>query len=206
MFAWAPECGCTLTCSAPNSALRALDRQRLRDVDELAAAVVALARDSLRRTCSSSPSRRLPSPRRLTKFSEAMSSRPSSWRCGPRGGWRPAISGSTDVRLSHRGVIVERGDLVDAALVAAAGKRRVEKRRDDAARHRPGRVSRSPSARTLASLCSRLSRGRRFVEDGRPIGCRGPCWPRWPCRCPSRRTGCRDRSRRPRPTRATPTA
>ena len=44
MFACAPECGCTLTCSRAEQLLRALDRQRLGDVDELTAAVVALAR------------------------------------------------------------------------------------------------------------------------------------------------------------------
>ena len=52
---------------------------------------------------------------------------------------------------------VERRNLVDAALMAAAGKRRVE----NAVTMRPassGSVTRSPSARTLTSLCSRLSR------------------------------------------------
>ena len=43
--------------------LRARDRRALGDVDELAAAVVALARDSPRRTCSSAPSRPLRAPR-----------------------------------------------------------------------------------------------------------------------------------------------
>ena len=47
-----PECGCTLADSArPNSCFDAVDRELLGDVDVLAAAVVALARDSPRRTC-----------------------------------------------------------------------------------------------------------------------------------------------------------
>ena len=64
-------------------------------------------------------------------------------------------------------MLIERGDLVDAALMAAAGKRRVEERVDDAGALRPAASARSPSARTLASLCSRLSRRRRFVDDRR---------------------------------------
>ena len=44
MFACAPECGCTLACSAPNSAFARAMASALDDVDELAAAVVALAR------------------------------------------------------------------------------------------------------------------------------------------------------------------
>ena len=47
MLACAPECGCTLACSAPNSFLGARDGERLGDVDELAAAVVAPARVAL---------------------------------------------------------------------------------------------------------------------------------------------------------------
>ena len=44
MLACDPACGCTLACSAPKSLLRAIARQVLDDVGELAAAVVALAR------------------------------------------------------------------------------------------------------------------------------------------------------------------
>ena len=44
MFACAPECGCTLACSAPKSAFARAMASALDDVDELAAAVVALAR------------------------------------------------------------------------------------------------------------------------------------------------------------------
>ena len=43
MFACAPECGWTLACSAPKSCFDAVDGELLGDVDELAAAVVALA-------------------------------------------------------------------------------------------------------------------------------------------------------------------
>ena len=47
MFACDPECGCTFACSARKSVLRAVDRELLDLVDELAAAVVALARIAL---------------------------------------------------------------------------------------------------------------------------------------------------------------
>ena len=47
MFAWAPACGWTFACSAPKSDLGAVDRQLLDPVDDLAAAVVALARVAL---------------------------------------------------------------------------------------------------------------------------------------------------------------
>ena len=43
MFACAPACGWTFACSAPKSVLRAVDRELLDLVDDLAAAVVALA-------------------------------------------------------------------------------------------------------------------------------------------------------------------
>ena len=46
-LAWLPEFGWTLAKSQPNSLLGALDGQVLGDVDELAAAVVALARIAL---------------------------------------------------------------------------------------------------------------------------------------------------------------
>ncbi len=39
----APECGCTLAKAQPNSLVDALDGEPLGDVDELAAAVIALA-------------------------------------------------------------------------------------------------------------------------------------------------------------------
>ena len=47
MLALAPECGCTLACSAPNSALDPLAGQVLDLVDDLVAAVVPLARVAL---------------------------------------------------------------------------------------------------------------------------------------------------------------
>ena len=47
MLALAPECGCTFACSAPKSCLGALDRELLDLVDDLAAAVVALAGQAL---------------------------------------------------------------------------------------------------------------------------------------------------------------
>ena len=43
MFACVPECGCTLACSAPKS-FGAVDGKLLGQVDEFAAAVIALAR------------------------------------------------------------------------------------------------------------------------------------------------------------------
>ena len=43
MFACAPECGCTLACSAPKSCFTRSMASCLGDIDELAAAVVALA-------------------------------------------------------------------------------------------------------------------------------------------------------------------
>ena len=46
-LAEAPECGCTLAKPQPNSRVDPLDRQPLGDVDELAAAVIALARQAL---------------------------------------------------------------------------------------------------------------------------------------------------------------
>ena len=46
-FIWLPEFGCTLAKLRAEQLLGALDRQRLGDVDELAAAVVALARIAL---------------------------------------------------------------------------------------------------------------------------------------------------------------
>ena len=42
----APECGCTLANLQPNKFCHALDRQPFGDVDELAAAVIALARQA----------------------------------------------------------------------------------------------------------------------------------------------------------------
>ena len=75
--------------------LRAVDRERLDLVDELAAAVVALARDSPRRTCSSAPS---PAPR-------APRARPSSprrsARC-PRSGAAPPPRSSARSRDRRR--------------------------------------------------------------------------------------------------------
>ena len=50
-FACAPECGCTLACVRAEQLLGAVDRELLDLVDDLAAAVVALARHTLRRTC-----------------------------------------------------------------------------------------------------------------------------------------------------------
>ena len=47
MLACAPECGCTLACSAPKSCFSPVDGQLFDHVDELAAAVVALARIAL---------------------------------------------------------------------------------------------------------------------------------------------------------------
>ena len=47
MLALAPECGCTLACSAPNSAQRAVAGELLGLVDHVVAAVVALARVAL---------------------------------------------------------------------------------------------------------------------------------------------------------------
>ena len=47
MLALAPECGCTLACSAPNSALARSTGEVLDLVDERVAAVVALARVAL---------------------------------------------------------------------------------------------------------------------------------------------------------------
>ena len=46
MLALAPACGCTLACSAPNSAFARSMASVLDLVDDLVAAVVALARDS----------------------------------------------------------------------------------------------------------------------------------------------------------------
>ena len=46
-FACAPECGCTLACSAPKSCFSAVDRELLDLVHDLAAAVVPLARIAL---------------------------------------------------------------------------------------------------------------------------------------------------------------
>ena len=44
MLACAPLCGCTLTCSAPKSCLRAIDRQLLDHVDIFAAAIPSVCR------------------------------------------------------------------------------------------------------------------------------------------------------------------
>ena len=43
MLACAPECGCTLACSAPEELLETIDREQSRHVDPLAAAVVPLS-------------------------------------------------------------------------------------------------------------------------------------------------------------------
>ncbi len=48
MLAWEPACGCTFACSAPKSCLGSLPRQVFHHIGELAAAVVAFARISLR--------------------------------------------------------------------------------------------------------------------------------------------------------------
>ena len=77
----------------------AVDGELLGDVDPLAAAVVAPARDSLRRTCWSSPS---PAPRARrgeTMFSEAISSISLRWRPSSPSMAR-AISGSRVARVS----------------------------------------------------------------------------------------------------------
>ncbi len=55
-LAEAPECGCTLAKPQPNKRVDALDRQPLGDIDELAAAVIALAGQALRHICWSAPS------------------------------------------------------------------------------------------------------------------------------------------------------
>ena len=47
MFALAPECGCTLACSAPNSSQARVAGELLGLVDDEVAAVVALARVAL---------------------------------------------------------------------------------------------------------------------------------------------------------------
>ena len=87
-------------------------------------------RDSPRRTCWSAPSRRPRAPRWLTKFSEAISSRPLFWRCRS---W-PMALGDLGVglgeRAPHRGVgrcsvgmicsTEARGSALTSALVSAA--------------------------------------------------------------------------------------
>ena len=50
-FIWLPELGWTLAKLAAEQGFGALDRQRLDHVGVFAAAVIALARDSPRRTC-----------------------------------------------------------------------------------------------------------------------------------------------------------
>ena len=79
-FIWLPEFGWTLAKLRAEQLLGALDRQRLGDVDELAAAVVALARIALGILVGHAPS---PAPRARrgeTMFSEAISSISCCWR------------------------------------------------------------------------------------------------------------------------------
>jgi hypothetical protein len=75
-LAWLPECGWTLAMPrrAAEQLLGALDGQRLGDVDELAAAVVAAARIALGILVGQHRALRLQHRARETMFSEAISS------------------------------------------------------------------------------------------------------------------------------------
>ena len=156
--------------------------------------------DTLRRTCSSSPSRRLRGPPRLTKFSDAISSRPSFCRWSS---WRmaSATSGSASASVRHIGMSVvsvgmnqfttdstlsprSRRDLIDPALVAAAVERRFSARASGSRRRgrprrcvRPSRGRWRRCARARVVPCTGRCTGRR--------GCPAPCWRRSarPVRC-----------------------
>ena len=163
MLACAPECGCTLTCSAPKSCLRALDRERLGDVDELAAAVVALARIALGV---------LVRHHRAGGFEHGEADEvlrrdelEAFFLAADFVRMAAAISGSAAARCVigvMRGSRSRRRRRAPRSCRRAAdgGRRRTacrETSRRCGARG-PAAVRRAPSARTLASLCSRLSR------------------------------------------------
>ena len=80
--------------------LRPIDRERFGDVDELAAAVVALARIPFGVFVGQDGTGGF-EDRRLTKFSDAISSRPSFCRCCSLR-TACAISGSASARLNER--------------------------------------------------------------------------------------------------------
>ena len=92
MLAWAPEWGWTLAWSAAEDLLEPVAGQVLGHVDELAAAVVAMGRDSPRRTCSSA---RCPRPASRPGWCSSPR-RSSPGRCAAgrsRRRWRPKLPG-----------------------------------------------------------------------------------------------------------------
>ena len=135
MLACAPECGCTLTWSAPNSCLRAIDRERLGDVDELAAAVVPLARIALGVLVRHHGAGRLEHGEADEVLRrDELEALFLAADFVADGGGDVGIDG-VEMRHRHERVITRSraANLVDPALVPSAGKRRVEKRVDDPA-------------------------------------------------------------------------
>ena len=167
-FACAPECGCTFACSAPNSSFTRVDRQLLDDVDDLAAAVVPLARQPFgvlvreRRTHRLEHGGRHEVLARDELEAVALPQRsPASIdaRCRDR---RPAAPDPADsgpmrvpvASLFRRGVAL---DLLDAPLVATAFEGRVEPRLAGSPSHHRSDTKRAGSTSTFASLCCRAS-------------------------------------------------
>ena len=169
--------------------LRAGDRQRFGDVHELAAAVVALARVAFGVLVRHHRAGRFHHGQadevlggdQLQPFflplnfvaewrrrSRGRRQRGGAWEQYRRSGLGAWLGNARSLKPRASGLEpIERGDLVEAALMPAAGKRRGRETPRRWRRASSGDVSRSPSARTLASLCSRLSRGRSRVGDRR---------------------------------------
>ena len=208
MLACAPECGCTLACSAPNSALARAIASAFDDVDELAAAVVALARIAFGV---------LVGQHRAGGFEHGAADEvlrgdqleavvlPAQLRRGSRRRFRDrrrrALRASCRDASAFERHDASRSsaDLIEASLMPAAFERRVqperenlvgEAERDDAAAHRE-----DVGVVVLARQPRRVE-----IVAQRGADAAAPCWRRSarPGRC--RRARCRDRRgpRRPR--------
>ena len=124
-LAVAPECGWTLACSAPNSALARVDRDVLRDVDLLAAAVVAAAGVALGVLVGEHGALRLQHGAR-DEVLAARSSRacPAGGRAHRRGRRRSRGPARRGVLIHRRGVVGAHGtpSAVSVARASGAGR------------------------------------------------------------------------------------
>ena len=184
MFACAPECGCTLACSAPNSAFARSMASALDDVDELAAAVVALARIALGVLVGQHRAGRFEHRAadevlrgdqleavvlamqlvadRAGDLGIGLGERAPAWR----GSWSWWPSSAQPAQSTARSMLLRVRDLIDPPLVASALERASPARASRISSARPNATMRPPIERTLASLCcARQARGVEIVAQ-----------------------------------------
>ena len=173
-FACAPECGCTLACSAPNSCFSAVDGELLDLVHDLAAAVVALAGIALGVLVGERRAHRLDHRAAGEVLArdqlEAVLLAPQL-----------AVDEARDlgIGVAQRRVVIADSslllvDLGHSARVPAAGERRSPATSCRISTPSSSLTNRAGSTSTLASLCSRASRAISGVQAtaARTPGCR----------------------------------